>query len=493
MKKIFAIIMTISLVVIVLCVTAFAADPSADTVIRVRAQKSDGSIVEIEKGDYKYFSKGWEAAVNLAENSDLMNENGYVRVVVDLYSDWNANSMGKFGSNSYAGFQYNTIYVPQNVSMMINMNGHTINRGLDGDKKDGEVMYVDKRADVIINGGKNGDPILKPGEKSRTVKMGTVTGGNSYNGAGGIHINDNATLTLNNVRVVGNRVEDSDGSAIAAYDGARLIMNGGSISNNVLYNSENFFGASYGALYLKKSSAALTEVEISHNGIAGFSSSWGVAIYVDDSDLKMENCFVTKNGYKGGSEDFLKAYSIIRVDGTSGVLDIINCKFEKNGTEGVATGPDLLEIYEGTVKMSDSFCKNNFCTNIIYSEDGVVEVTDSRFEGNIGSVFEGNGKTGSHFTGCAFSKNTSVEGYKTFNFGKGNLLAFNDCDFGDDTTFNDRSRATFDGVAGVGSIFGTGSLNTVVSLLALVVSLAAIGVSVASNKKKAASSSEDNE
>jgi hypothetical protein len=69
--------------------------------------------------------------------------------------------------------------------------------------------------------------------------MGTITGGFSCNGAGGIHINDDARVTLNNVCLIGNTVEDDKGSAIAIYDDAELTMNGGCMSNNSFAKVEN--------------------------------------------------------------------------------------------------------------------------------------------------------------------------------------------------------------------------------------------------------------
>ena len=71
---------------------------------------------------------------------------------------------------------------------------------------------------------------------------------------------------------------------------------------------------------------------------------------------------------------------------------------------------------------------------------------------------------------------------QTFFFKEGNQLEFTNCDLGN-STFNDRSRATFDGAVGAGSIFGEGSLAMIVSFVALIASAAAIVVNVSSKKK----------
>jgi hypothetical protein len=63
-------------------------------------------------------------------------------------------------------------------------------------------------------------------------------------------------------------------------------------------------------------------------------------------------------------------------------------------------------------------------------------------------------------------------------------LNFENCDFGN-STFNDRSKATFDGAEGVGSIFGEGSLAMILGFLALIVSGVSIFL-VADTRKKLA-------
>ena len=214
MKKILAIIMALCLVASLLCITAFAADePASDVVLRVSGLKTNGTTELIK--DYNSFEEGWNDAMVL---SGQLNRNGYERIIVDFYADWNANSKGEFGDDDGKGFDNTTIYIPEDARVTLNLRNHTINRGLTEWEWDGEVIYIDNDADVIINEG-------------------TITGGWSNNGAGGIHINRGAKVVLNNVNVVGNTVEDDDGSAIAVYDGATLTMNGGSISNNTLYTS----------------------------------------------------------------------------------------------------------------------------------------------------------------------------------------------------------------------------------------------------------------
>ena len=467
MKKIFAIIMAVCLMASLLCVTAFAAEaPASDVVLRVSALKTDGTTVLVD--DYTSFEDGWNAAMELAINSKEMKQNDYARVIVDIYADWNAVD-GEFTKAFWngKGFNWDTIYFQPNVRMTLNLNGHTINRGLTEWEYNGEVMYVDENADVIINDG-------------------TITGGWSCNGAGGIHINDNANVTLNNVNVVGNTAEDDDGSAIAAYDGATLIMNGGSISNNTLWRSFKSYETPCGGLYLNDSIAYLNNVVFEGNIFRGYDYAYGVAVYVDDGELTMENCTFKGNGYKNSSNNIWTPQSVVYID--EGSMTLNNCVFEDNGTKGLLAGPNMISIFDGTVKISNSIFRNNSSARVIFCNSGTLEVTESHFEGNTANVFNGAANEGSYFKDCSFANN-SEEKYYTFAFGEDNKLSFENCEFDADTVFNDKSRATFVGNApkgkslNAGSIFGEGSLAMVISLLALIASGASIFM-IADLKKK---------
>ena len=86
----------------------------------------------------------------------------------------------------------------------------------------------------------------------------------------------------------------------------------------------------------------------------------------------------------------------------------------------------------------------------------------------------------------------------TFNFqNPDSKVNFVNCDF-DNSTFNDRSRANFEDSARgkslrFGSIFGEGSLTMVVSMTALVISVACLSVTISSRKKKVTAASDHEE
>ena len=437
------------------------------TLLTLSALKTDGTTEKLE--EYHSFEEGWNTAMALSNDITWMRANEYEAVVVDLHADWIATN-GSFTQDLFngTGFSNDTLFIPESANVILNMNGNKIDRGLTDSVDNGEVIYIMPNAEVTINNG-------------------TITGGYSHNGAGGIHVNSGAQLTLNNVHVDGNHVEDDDGAAIALY-GATLTMNGGSISNNEMRRSFNSFATPYGSLYFNDSTAYLKDVEFINNAFSGNGIAEGVAIYGEESVLVVENCTFKGNGnknlvYQGASPD-----SVICID--EGSMEFINCVFEEGGTPDTTSGPRVLEMWGGTVKITDSVFRNNICDSVIWSFEGILQISDSTFEGHTRRIFLGELDEGSYFKNCNFSKNTTSEDYKTFEFDNGNQLTFENCEFGD-ATFNDTSRATFvNNTANgkslrVGSIFGEGSLTMIVALLALIASGVAIFLTVYYNKKKA--------
>jgi hypothetical protein len=477
MKKILAIIMAICMLATVLCVPAFAAllteldAAPVGTVLRLSALKKNGIPVVIK--DYDNFEDGWEAVVDYAEDTKTMKANGYDRVVVDFYADWIANEDGEFG-NGGDGFEWSTIHITEDIRITLNLNNHTINRNLKEWEYDGEVIYIDDNADVIINNG-------------------TITGGWSCNGAGGIHICDKAKVVLNNVNIVGNRVDDDDGAGIAVYDGAVLTMNGGCVSHIESYNA--VYG---GGVYIDDGSAVFTDVTFENN--QGFErSTHGAAVYVDDGTLIMEGCKVIGNGLtltNDGTTCFA-AYSIIDISNGSKVT-ITETEFLENGyAQETYVSRNVLK-YTSVISSKASYLTIEKCTfsdnNQVYlieSEATVFNAFDSDLSQNKSFAFYGNcaGGFNSAFTNCKFSYNEPLLGLDdTFFFNVANAgLSFVDCDFGE-ATFNNKSAAQFADTAApngsVASLFGEGSLALIVASVALIASIASIIVNVTARKKK---------
>ena len=458
----------------------YATVSESEAAICVSALLADGTTAF--SNYYKDFKNGWNAAIeNVLTGS-------YDRIVVDLYADWTADDKGEFSDDFIdgVGFEWNTIAIPANARITINMNGHTINRALDDEEEDGEVICIYKNADVIINDG-------------------TIKGGNSSTGAGGIHIKDDAKVTLNDVHVIGNRVVRDDGGGIAVYDGATLIMNGGSISDNVAVS--NYVTTSYGVgLFTDNSTVVLNNVTISNNQSEGTYECMGAAIYARNSEVTLNECQVNGNGIEDKTKDFTGAYSIVYIDRNS-IFTANDTTFANNGAHeqifkaqinagegggGLYTPDAMIDVDNGACYLNNCTLTENKSVHLIESDGGDVYVSDTTVTKNNSVVFKGSCNSASTFTRCVFKDNTP-DTY-TFDFSsKNNAPTFIDCEM-NESTYQNKGYARFEDSsrANTGSIFGEGSPAMSVALLALIVSGVGICLTVYYNKKKAVPAAANN-
>ena len=419
---------------------------------------------------YQRFDLGWEDAMKYVKDDRVKS------VTITLYADWNAEN-GVFGTLDN-GFKNNTLYIPEDQIVTLNLNGHTINRGLTEDMDDGEVIHVDSGAHLIINDG-------------------TITGGFSNSGAGGIYIESGANVTLNNVNIDGNKVKNDDGAGIGVYGGATLTMNGGSISNNVMIRdfSADVYG---GGIYVEDSTATLTDVVIKNNSYDSGSADemYGSAVYSTDSKVTLINCTVEGNGVTKDDSDYYCTSTIYAEDST---LVIENTSFIGNGSKNIWQRSEYSDDYRASTVISANdtdltmsggkFTDNNqvFLLSLL---DSVVTVDGVDFTGNKSlalSVYVACSAP-STFSNCKFDAGST---YREFDYdfqfkSKNEDITFVDCDFGK-ATFSDKNAVKFDGgnVSNViGSIFGEGSLALIVASVALIASIASIIVNVTERKKK---------
>ena len=460
--------MTICVLASALCVTAFAAEPSV--VISIYGLKENGEKVGLNS--YTTFAEGWEAAVDFANDHNMMDREGYTRIVVDFHADWKANKDGEFGDGG-DGFEWSTIYVPGKTRITMNLNGHTIDRGLgENNELDGEVIWVNNKADLIINDG-------------------TITGGNSDTGAGGLYITNGSTVTLNNVNVIKNTADGDYGGGIGLHDGSTLIMKGGSISGNK-NNSLTEYAA---GVYLDSSTATFEGVTFSDNQNTYYASE-GTVIYANDhSKVTMNQCEVIDNGTKNDALGTKGQVSLIVADWYS-ELTITETNFRGNGyaaSEHSSASTNCLINISSHAHAYINKCTftNNSAKYLIDSHNGSFEIANTSFLNNPANVFHGFAKYTGTFSDCVFNNNPASKWTDCCSFDFVYLdsrVEFIRCDFGN-ATFNDRSRATFADTVnpnGAGSIFSEGSpimIVAIVAILALAASVVSIFM-VANLKKK---------
>ncbi|MBR0089605.1 MAG: InlB B-repeat-containing protein, partial [Clostridia bacterium] len=145
----------------------------------------------------------------------------------------------------------------------IDLNGHTINRGLSEAVEDGYVIKV------------NGNLTLAD---SSTGKTGTITGG--YNaGNGGVIVENNGTFTMTGGTISGNKAAEGGG----VYVDGTFIMTGGTISDN---EASSKGGGVYvddnGTFYLKNGVTVYGDVDgqgtIKHFGTVTINNTTGGTI-----------------------------------------------------------------------------------------------------------------------------------------------------------------------------------------------------------------------
>ena len=330
MKKFLAIIMTICLLASTLCITVFAAESTS--VIKVHY----GS----ETKTFENFEDGWNFAMEEANDGK--------EVYATLLTDWIADD-GRFSDDfiNGDGFDNDTIYFADDVTVTLDLGGHTIDRGRLSKTTNGEVIFINDDANV-------------------TIKNGTIKGGYSINGAGGIHVED-ANVKLIDLVITNNHVLSSNGTAIY-HDGGELYMK----NCRIVDNDGSKFGLDiYGADYLDGLDKVLIE---DCNFADNDDIDYGAGIHAEDC-----NDFVIKN----------TTFENLHADDRGGAiwigdskLYIYNCKFNNNscGNYGGAIYSDTAELY-----VYDTEFKGNYSD----WDGGAVHLTagDGMESGSVPSCF----------------------------------------------------------------------------------------------------------
>ena len=221
-KRILPVLLIICLFVGLLPAAAFA----AETILVAEWWIGDGShMFEYGASDKTRdaFESAWNKAMEAADgdHSKMMH--------FKLHTDWVAKSNGDFADywvDSGAGFNYWTIYIPDGAQVTLDLNGCIINRRLTSGKANGEVIYVDEDATLIIEdstpnsyhrGTVNNEGLWREGSGIYELHGGIITGGYSDNGAGGIHMKEDSHVVLKGGTIAGN----------ASTEGGTLNMGGG--------------------------------------------------------------------------------------------------------------------------------------------------------------------------------------------------------------------------------------------------------------------------
>jgi hypothetical protein len=263
-------------------------------------------------------------------------------------------------------------------------------------------------------------------------------------------------------------------------------MNGGSFTSNLNKTFlENGCGA---AIYMNNSTATFNNVRFYDNQFQ-IRSGHGAAVYATQSTVTMDGCEIISNGVYSKIDKINGhgSYSTIHVAGGS-TFTIKNTTIKEDGSADYRDDvrPDQTGNYCSLIRVKDSSqltldactitenLSNHYILDVAYGNNYILNTT---IKDNVASVFSGHN---AEFTNCTFNHNANNPTFEIRSLDQS--VIFTGCDLGD-SVFNDRSRATFDGKTGVGSIFGEGSLSMIISFVALIASVAAIVVNVSSKKK----------
>ena len=232
MRKVFSSLLILALVIGCIGPASFAKVQAADVKMTVNGT------------EYTSFSDGWNATYSAGE------------ATVVLYDDWCANG-GDFGSGK--GFSRGRIYAADSVEITLDLNGHTIDRGMKSTSSRGQVFYLQDYAELTICDNSEGH-------------TGKITGADAEEG-GAFYVCDSSKLNLEDVTVSGNKAEEY-GGAIYLEDRTRVNLRGATVVEN---NESGYCG---GAIYARdKASVGGGGTAIVRNNTA----EYGGGIYVDDS------------------------------------------------------------------------------------------------------------------------------------------------------------------------------------------------------------------
>lgn len=225
-----------------------------------------GNIIE----KFNDCSSGWEYAVGQDD----------APVTITLFDDWVATN-GELTEDGYAYMNNG------NLDITLDLNGHTIDRGLKTEKIGGEVFRVQNGKLTIIDsvgtgkitGGNNADSggafVVQYGKLY--IKGGEISGNKATYG-GAIYCDDlnDAYIFIEGGKLVGNTA-DFKGGAIFMYNGY-LEISGGEISGNTAEKGAGVYWESRNKAYLIGGSIINNNATEGKGGV--YVEDWGGKVYV---------------------------------------------------------------------------------------------------------------------------------------------------------------------------------------------------------------------
>ncbi len=354
----------------------------------------------------------WQFAVDKSLKSKTQQE-------FILYSCWTAaedtNYKTAFGTTT--AFRNGALYVPEGADIVINLNGHKLDRALqearDG-AANGMVFYVDGKLEIKNEPQDDPTslttiPCIKDNEdgsfNSCGKIYGTITGGNNSTGSAGgaICVGKTGELTLTSGAITGNKSVATSAGAGAVYVAGKFTMDGGTISGNRGTNGS-------GAIYLATGSE--------------FTMAGGI---ISDNTVSSGAGAIHTAG-----TTYLNSGSINNNQGTSGAITVaVNGKVDMHDveiTENTGTSAGAVFVNNGGENTYFHMYGGKIANNTAVSAGGIytagyVMITGGEITGNTASgttLNDGGGAiyvagTGHvEITGGEITNNTAKNGIRVF-------------------------------------------------------------------------------
>lgn len=326
---------------------------------------------ETEEGDYSSIDNIQTAGYYKMTITGINNYGGskvYTIHVVDVITSWLALKNALTDASG-------TISVYRDLSadeddgalvvsgnMVLDLNGHTLNRNRAAAETDGCVFKVESGASLTINNG-------------------TITGGWNSGSGGGIY--SEGDLTLNGVVVVNNKCK-ATGGGIYCKTGSFNMTGGGIIRNQTTFNGNPAGG---GGIYADLVAAfEMTNVTVTENST--ISKGGGIRLHINTAGTYyINNCTITKNTSsvhsesKGGGIYFDSGNDNGKLNVTGGLICVNTVDKEGGG----------VYVNHGKVSIKDCNLMGNIVSNGI---------------GGAVSVY-GNNKNKIIIDGCGINGNSS--------------------------------------------------------------------------------------
>ena len=281
-------------------------------------------------------------------------------------------------------------------TIVLDLNGHIINRNKTAIDDDGYVIKVEAGASLTIN---DSNPSATHTGDFASLTGGIITGGYNNGDGGGIY-NDRGTLTLNNVTVYNNKCKWTGGGIYCAEKSdnksSRFYMNGGAIRNNEAVG-ESGVAAGGGGIYANMA-AAFQMDNVAVTGNRTISKGGGIRIKMSTNNITINGCTITNNVIGTDSESKGGGIYYDANTNDSRTLTITDCEICANTVTKEGGG---IYALRGTVELNNCILAENSAGTIgggvcIYGSGLIVnggEIKENTSANQGGGVYMYSGKT----------------------------------------------------------------------------------------------------